>query len=181
MNKKLRILLINRWVGYNEGGNETHMKDLILKFSLAGHEVFVITTQGDALEFLGDTVTCHYVTSPKKYYSYGLFGVLYAIIFNVKCFFKFIQLYMQGERFDVLSIHFSLEGILARFIKLFFGIPYVFVLAGDTYLELLEAKRADGKIQISNFMNQQCEKLGYSAEIIPKGIDLKKYNPNTYC
>jgi glycosyltransferase involved in cell wall biosynthesis len=51
------------------------------------------------------------------------------------------------------------------------------VLAGDTPPELLEGKRADGPIQISEFMNKQCKKYGYSAEIIPKGVDLGRFQP----
>jgi glycosyltransferase involved in cell wall biosynthesis len=96
----------------------------------------------------------------------------------VKSFGAFLTLFISGQRFDVMSIHFSLEALLARFIRLFFGIPYVMVLAGDTPLELIEAKRANGKVQISHFMNNQCEKYGYKAEVIAKGIDLTRYNPN---
>ena len=47
---KLNILLINRWVGYNEGGNEAHMQGLIKWFTQLGHKVTVITTKGDILE-----------------------------------------------------------------------------------------------------------------------------------
>ncbi|MFZ2664319.1 MAG: glycosyltransferase family 4 protein [Patescibacteria group bacterium] len=180
--KKLNILFINRWVGYNEGGNETHIKDLLDQFSKSGHKVTVITTEGRSLDYLKDKVHIEYVKGIHGYYSYRFLGFLYAFVFNFKCFVKFIELNRdlrrKGERFDVLSVHFSLEAFLARFIKLFFGTPYVLVLAGDTQLELIEGKRADGRIAISNFMNDQCKKYGYSSEIIPKGIDLNKFNPN---
>ncbi len=174
---KLKILVINRWVGYNEGGNETHIKDLMAWFIKVGHEVHVITTKGDKLEHMRGKLHLHYVNSKQGYYSYGALGIVFALIFDIKCLFKFLELYISGIRFDVMSIHFALEAVLARFIKLFFGIPYVMILAGDTPIELIEAKRADGKIQISEFMNDQCKKYGYSSEIIPKGFDLKRFNP----
>ncbi len=174
----MNILVINRWVGYNEGGNETLIKDLISQFIKKGHHVTVITTQGKALETFGDNINVIYINSPQKYFAYGLGGFYFAFLFILKSFIAFIKLYFSGQRFDILSIHFSLEAFLARIIRLFFGIPYTMYLAGDTPLELIEAKRADGKIQISEFMNKQCQKFGYNAEIIPKGFDLNLYNPN---
>ncbi|MFA5792115.1 MAG: glycosyltransferase [Candidatus Paceibacterota bacterium] len=179
--KKLNILFINRWVGYNEGGNETHIKDLMDQFSQKGHKVTIITTEGTALNYLKDKIKIEFVKGKKGYFSnevFGIFGVFGALIFLIKCFVKFIELYLRGERYDLISVHFSLEAFLARFIKLFFGIPYVLVLAGDTSLELIEGRRADGKIAISNFMNDQCKKYRYSAEIIPKGIDLTRFSPD---
>lgn len=178
LNKKLNILFINRWVGYNEGGNETHIKDLMDQFSKRGHRVTVITTEGTALNYLKCQIKIEFVKGKQGYFSNEPRGILGALVFLVKCFVKFLQLYVNGESFDVLSVHFSLEAVLARFIKLFFGIPYVLVLAGDTSLELIEGRRADGKISISKFMNDQCKKYGYSAEIMPKGIDLQKFSPN---
>jgi glycosyltransferase involved in cell wall biosynthesis/GT2 family glycosyltransferase len=177
-NKKLNILFINRWVGYNEGGNETHIKDLMDQFSKGGHKVSVITTEGTALNYLKDKIKIEFVKGKKGYFSNEVFGVFGALIFLIKCFVKFIELYLSGERYDLISVHFSLEAFLARFIKLFFGTPYVLVLAGDTSLELIEGRRADGKIAISNFMNDQCKKYGYNSEIIPKGIDLTRFSPD---
>ncbi len=176
-NKKLNILLINRWLGYNEGGNETFMKDFIHWTVKRGHSVTVITTQGNALQGIRGIKT-HFLKSPKGYYSYGFFGIFYAFLFLLKSFVKFVQIYIKGERFDVISIHFSLEALLARFIKLFFGIPYVICLAGDTPLELLEGKRADGVVHVTHFMNEQSKKYGYSARVISKGIDLERFNPH---
>lgn len=174
--KKLKILCINRWIGYNEGGNETHTKELLVWLAKMGHEVSVITTNGSALEDFS-YLKIHYVKSPKKYFSYGTLGIFYALLFDLKCFIKFCLLYLKGERYDLISVHFSLEAVLARFIKLFFGVPYVMRLAGDTPLELIEGKRADASIHVSNFMNEQSKKYGYSAEVIPKGFDLDRFNP----
>ncbi len=176
--KKLKILLINRWVGYNQGGNETHMQELMEWFLKKGHEVTVITTNGTALDKI-DGLEKIYVNTPKGYYSYGLSGFFYAGLFLIKCFYKVLRLRMKGRVFDVLSIHFSLEAVLARLLKLVFGYPYVMVLAGDTSLEIIEGKRANGAIHISNFMNDQSRKMGYSGVVIPKGFDLTRFNPNT--
>lgn len=175
--KKLKILLINRWVGYNEGGNETHMQGLIKWFTKEGNDVTVITTEGDILEKMPE-VTKHYINTPKGYYSYGLLGIINAALFNLLTFIKVLRLHFKGERYDLVSVHFSLEAVLARFIKLFLGYPYVMRLAGDTPLELLEGKRADGAIHVSHFMNEQSIKMGYSAAVIPKGFEFDKFNPN---
>jgi len=177
--KKLKIILINRWLGYNYGGNESHMKELITWFTKKGHEVTVITTKGEALEDYKE-VKKYYISAPRGYYTYGPFGALFAVYYLIKCFFKFTQIYFKGERFDIQAIHFSLEAVLARFVKLFFGIPYVYVIAGDTHLEMIEGKRADGVVHISKFMLEQGKKFNHEAEIIPKGIDLKRFNPNHY-
>lgn len=153
------------------------MKDLVQEFNKRGHKISIITTKGDALNYMNE-VEKHFIHSPKGYYSYGLFGVLFALTFIVQAFFLYLYLFLRGKRYDVLSIHFSLEAFLARFLKLVFGVPYVMVLAGDTPLELMEGKRADGAIQISEFMNEQSKKYGYSARVIPKGFDLERFRPD---
>lgn len=174
----MTILFINRWVGYNEGGNETHIKDLIYQFASRGHSVSVITTRGDKLTFVKELVDVQFVNAPKGYYSYSFLGPIYALWFNLQCFGILTKmLILEKKRFDLLSVHFSVEAFLARFIKLIFGIPYIMVMAGDHYLELIEGKRADGVIQISNFMNAQCQKMGYTADVLPKGFDLTRFRP----
>lgn len=174
--KKLKILSINRWIGYNEGGNETHTKDLLHWLTIRGHDVSVITTKGDSLKGFKD-INVYYIKGPKRYFSYGFSGVFLAFIFIFKSFFKFFNLFLKGERYDLVLVHFSLEAVLARFIKLFFGVPYVMRLAGDTPLELIEGKRADAAIHVSEFMNKQSKKYGYFAHVIPKGFDLDRFNP----
>lgn len=171
MKKSLNILFINRWVGYNEGGNETHIKDLMLELYKRGHRVSVMTTSGNALNDLPKEITRIYIKSPNGYYTYKFFGPLLALNFLLKCFFAYTYLYIVGDRYDVLSIHFSLEGLLARFIKLFFGTPYILLLAGDTNLELIEARRADAAIQISKYMDSHGQKMGVQSVIIPKGVN----------
>ena len=56
------------------------------------------------------------------------------------------------------------------------NIPYVFVFAGDTALELIDGKFADESIQISNYMAESCRKYGYYPEIVPKGLDSERFN-----
>ncbi len=180
--KKLNILLINRWVGYNEGGNEAHIQGLLVWLAKKGHTVSVITAQGDKLEKLKDLdkskVKLFYIKSPTEYLTYNNSGIIHAALFLIRAFFKVVKLRNEGEKFDLVSVHFSLEALLARVLKIFFGYPYIMILAGDTYLEILEGKRADGTVHITNFMNQQSIKMGYSAKIIPKGFDLDIFHPN---
>ena len=173
---KLNILFINRWVGYNEGGTETHIKDFLQKFSEHGHDVHIITTEGDKLDFLKEKVTTYYIKGPKEYFSNKTGGLVYASMFLLKSFLVFLKL-SKKQKIDIISVRFNLEAYLCRFIKLFFGIPYITVLAGDTYFEIIEGKRADGAVHTSNYMNRQSKKYGYSAKVLPKGIDLKRFKP----
>ena len=57
----MKILLINRWLGYNQGGNETHMQDLIKWFVKMKHNVTVITAKGTAIEYLSEDIKIYYV------------------------------------------------------------------------------------------------------------------------
>jgi len=174
----MKILFINRWVGYNEGGNETHIKELISMFQKRGEEVHVMTTGRSALKDLGHRIKIWNVESPHSYYYTQSFGYIKAMFFVFKAFFVFIKLWLRGERYDVISVHFSLEAFLARLIRAIFGIPYVMVFAGDTDLELIEGKYADARIQISEYMAKECEFYEYRPQVIPKGIDLDRFNPS---
>jgi len=176
----MRILFINRWVGYNEGGNETHIKELAVFLSRRGHKVDVMTTGYKALEPIKDKITdIIEVPSKERYFAYNKEAFFYSAKYIVDSLLTLKMLVKdRKKKYDIISVHFSLEAVLARFIKFIFGIPYVMVLAGDTPLELIEGKRADGTVHISEFMNAQCKKYGYSAEIIPKGIDLERFRPD---
>ncbi len=171
----MKILFINRWVGYNEGGNETHIKELISELNKKNHTIHVLTTNGGKLKPFEPAVKVWNVPSKRSYYT-SRFGYFHAALFLATAFLKFFYLRLRGERYDVLSIHFSLEGFLARSIRAFFGIPYVFVFAGDTDLELIEGRYANANIQISNYMMEESKSYGYVPLVIPKGIDTSRFN-----
>lgn len=170
------ILFINRWVGYNQGGNESHIKDLILWMKKRGHDVFVITTKGNALDGLKTSIDdIEYVEGGKKYYSYSLFSFVEIIGYFIRVCIAFVKI-SSRQKIDVASIHFSLEGMIWRFLRVFVDIPQVFVFAGDTMPEIIEGKFADQGVHISKYMASRSDAFGYKTKIIPKGIDTKKFN-----
>lgn len=181
--ENLNILMFNRWVGYNEGGNETHIKELALFLSQQGHKISILTTGNKALSFLKPHLHKIYqVSSPEGYYSFkksGLMSVISSLWFLVKSFFIISKIILvDKEPIDILSVHFSLEAFLARFVRLVYGIPYILVLVGDTDFELIEGKYADVAIQISNFMADECVKFGYKPRVLTKGVDRGRFNLN---
>ena len=66
----MKILVLNRWVGYNQGGAETAVKDTIENF-MNENEIALITSRGDYTKYLHSKVDVEYVNIPKHYYSYG--------------------------------------------------------------------------------------------------------------
>lgn len=181
MANKLTILLVNRWLGYNYGGNESIMRETIKGLSRKGHKMVVVTTRGTALEESGfELVEKHYVNAPKGYYTYGTFGLFYSLFFLFKSFAVVSVLIFRGYKFNLQAVHFSLEGILARIVRMLYAIPYVYVTAGDTYLEMIEGKRADKVIHISHFMYDIGKQFGHDAVVIPIGMDSSRFSPTNY-
>jgi len=172
----MRILFFNRWVGYNEGGNETHIKELAQIMSTRGHHVGIMTTGREKLQPYSENLSIYEVPGPRSYLSSIRGGSILGAVFLMGAFIRFLALFSRGVRYDVVSVHFSLEAFLMRFIHALFGTPYVFVFAGDTTPELVEGRWADLQIQISNYMARECAAFGYVPIVIPKGIDLTRFN-----
>lgn len=176
--KSKSILFVNRWVGYNQGGNESHIKDLIVWMKKRGHKTYVITTKGEALKPIEKYIDkVEYIKGSTGYYSYSLLSFFDVFIFFIRTTIAFIKI-ASTKRIDVMSIHFSLEGMWWRFVRIFVDIPQVFVFAGDTSLEIIEGSFADKGVHISKFMAQRSTQFGYNTSIIPKGIDTAKFCPN---
>ncbi len=92
---------------------------------------------------------------------------------------KILVLKLKGIDFDVISVHFTTEAFLMRFLKKVFRWPYVFILEGYTDTEAREAKHADLQIAISNDIAESCQRnYGYKPVVIPKGVDFEQFNPN---
>jgi glycosyltransferase involved in cell wall biosynthesis len=176
MNRKPSILFINRWVGYNQGGNESHIKDLIVWMKKMGHHVFVITTHGRALEPIRNSVDdVIFIKGKTSYFSNSFFPFIDIVLYLIRITFAYIRM-RRKHQIDVLSIHFSLEGFWYRFVRLFSDIPSVFVFAGNTIPEIIEGKYSDVRVHISKTMAKASENADYSYVIIPKGIDRHRFS-----
>ena len=176
--KKLKILMYNRWVGYNEGGNETHIKELAVFLSKQGHKIDMLTTGDEALEGIRQYINkVHTVSSPREYFSYSSKRFYYSIKYLYESFLIMRRLFKNNpKRYDVVTVHFSLEALLLRLVRFLYGVPYVLILVGDTDLELIEGKRANNTSQLTHYMGRECVPYGYYPEILTKGVDTSRFN-----
>jgi len=105
---------------------------------------------------------------------------LYALIFAIQSLLKLLILRLKGIKFDVVSVHCTLEAFLMRFIRSLFGVPYVFIFEGYTDLEARAAKPANLQIAISQDIVNKCfANYGYKPILIPIGVNKKWINTNT--
>lgn len=170
------MLFVNRWVGYNEGGTESHIKDILLHMAKAGHEIDVITVGGDKIAGLHEHVRVVPVRGSREYYSYHGAGLFHACLYLIRVWKAYSTLRRKGRRYDVVSAFFSLEAFGLRFIRCWYGCPYALVLDGDTPLEIIEGRRANRTSHISRFMAQQSTKYGYETALLPKGLDTERFH-----
>lgn len=174
---KLKILMFNRWVGYNEGGNETHIKELAVFLNKRGHTIDILTTGKSAIEPIKKHIRHIYsVASPKQYFSYSHLRFYYSIKYIFDSFIILNRI-LKKRKYDVITVHFSLEALIVRAIRAIHKTPYVLVLVGDTDLELIEGKRANNVSQLTKFMADECIPYGYYPEILTKGIDKTRFGP----
>lgn len=98
--------------------------------------------------------------------------LIYALIFAFQSLLKLFILRLEGIRFDVVSVHCTLEAFLMRFVRLLFGTPYVFIFEGYTNMEAQVAKHANLQIAISRDIVNKCFiSYGYKPIVIPIGIN----------
>ncbi len=182
----MKIIFLHRWVGVHPGGTETHIKNLMDFFVARGHEVNLITREGEAVAELNKKIKVFTVPrlpyesdfSYKSMWDPRLY--LYTFLFMVLVFVKFLEIYfLKNERFDVLSVHFVTEAKVARLIRFLFRIPFVFSLEGYTPLEAREARHADLIFSVSRDIANRCQKdFGYTPIVKTHGVDLRVFNEN---
>lgn len=171
----MKILFFHRWSGVHLGGTETHVRELAEHFVARGHEVSILTRQGDGLSGLEQNIRVYRVSrnpfESNHSYENSLLLYLHTALFMLKAFLYLGFLYWyRGQRFDVISVHFYTEAVVARLFRLLTGTPYVFVLEGYTRLEAEEAKKADLCIAISHHeVDETFRHHGYRPLYIPKG------------
>jgi len=174
----LNILMFNRWVGYNQGGNETHIKELTVFLNREGHKVDILTTGKAALEDI--SVSINKVTeidSPKEHFMYGYRSLLFTIkyiISSILCFDRLVR--REKRKYDVVIVSFSLEAFIMRFVRLIYRLPYVLIMVGDTDLELIEGKRANRSSQLTHYAARECVVYGYYPDVLTKGVDRERFN-----
>ncbi len=175
----MRILFFHRWVGVHAGGTETHVKELAFRLAQRNHEVHVLTAEGKELKGAGLAKVWRVSKSPfESDFSYEDGRVyIYTLIYLMKSFLKLLELKLEGIEFDVVSVHFTTEAFLMRFLRKIFRWPYIFILEGYTDAEANTARYADLQIAISKDIIDKCHaKFGYRPLFIPVGVDLAKYN-----
>ena len=177
-------MFFNRWVGLHVGGTETHIKELASRLAKRGHEVHILTMEGNELKAYCPWVKLWYVSRNfrERLYSRSIeedpWVLIYGIVSGIKFFFKLLEFRLRGIKYDVVSVHCSLEAFLMFILRTLFHLPYVFVFEGYTSLEGKLAKYANAQIAISQTVVDNCYKeYSYKPIAIPVGIDCEKFNP----
>ena len=158
---------------------------MALRFAERGHEVHLLTTEGTELRDLENKIKVWYIgknwreTPISRGIKSDFWLPLFASFFAVKSLYKLIRLRLQGEKFDVISVHCALEGFILWIFKWIIRTPHLFVFEGYTDVEARIGKHSDTQIAISNTIAKKCQnKYGFLPIVIPVGIDVKRFSPN---
>ncbi|MFH1328018.1 MAG: glycosyltransferase family 4 protein [Candidatus Bathyarchaeota archaeon] len=177
-----RALLFNRWVGVHVGGTETHIIGLANMLAKRGHEVSILTSKGKRLNEY-TSVKKEYVSKNwrEPLYSRSLrldkLLLVYGAFFCLKAFLSLFTLKLRGVKYDLVSVHCTLESFFMLCFRWLFRIPYVFIFEGYTPREAKVAKYADMQIAISQDIINKCYvNHGYKPILIPVGVDLKRFD-----
>lgn len=166
------------------GGTENHIKELASRLAKRGHDIHILTTHGDELRKYEGMIKVWYVSKNWREPAYSRPMrqdsrlPIYALMFTIKALMKLIYLRLKGIKYDVISVHCTLEAFVMRYARLFLCVPYVFVFEGYTALEVKIAKHADLQISISKAIVDKClEEQSYRPIVLPVGIDRTRFKP----
>ncbi len=181
--RDIRILFINRWVGCHTGGTETHIKEVASRLAQKGHEVNIMTTEGNELKRFEPSIKTYYISKNRWEPSYvrplDIWLLYFGLLSGIKYFIKLLQLRISGIKFDVISVHCTLEAMLMLPYRLFLNVPVVFIFEGYTDMEAKIAKYTDLQIAMSKPVINKCNiRCGYEPILIPIGVDMKRFTPN---
>lgn len=170
-------------MGCHTGGTETHIKELASRLARRGHQVSIITTEGNELKDYGSLINVYYISKNRLEPSYvrplSPSLLYFGFLSGMKLLLKLLQLKLSGIKFDVISVHCTLEAILMIICKRFFNAPVVFIFEGYTDTEAKVAKFADLQTAMSKPVIDRCYlKYGYKPALIPIGVDTHKFTPN---
>ena len=161
----MNILFFHRWTGVRGGGTETHLKALLRNLP-SEHGLHLLTRNGPNISFLKKeyphveifTVSKNLFESDNSYEN-PLLLYAHTLTYMIKAFFKLVYLtQIKKIKFDVMSVHFATEAIVANIIRKLFNIPYVFILEGYTDWEAKVSKEANEAISISHYISKKCQK-----------------------
>jgi len=175
----MKILFFHRWVGVHGGGTETHLLELATRFNRLGHEITILTRDGERLNNLDKKIKVvriskNFNESKNSYDDWRVY--VYTSLYMIKAFLKLLEMKIKGESFDVISVHFTTEAVVARIYRFLFGTPFIFVLEGYTPLEAKTAKFADKRLAISKTTRDAFwDKHRVNSEPIYVGVDMDKY------
>ena len=176
-----RVLFIHRWVGVHLGGTERHIQ-LQARFLVeSGYEVHVLTRSGSGLgEYAWPgSIKVHRVPGlpGESEHSYeGWRAYAYALGFAGLAAFRALGLLLRGLRFDLVSVHFVTESVIALGLRWLTGTPFVFVLEGYTPLEGRMARLANRSAAISRDIILRCEREhGFCPAYVPATFDARRF------
>ena len=179
----MKVLFFHRWVGLHEGGTETEIKLLSSYLASKEHEVSLLTLPGKSVSELplkvkkyflkklpGESDYSYDIRDPRLYL-FTLFFMFQSLVWLTVSYFFY------RRRFDLISVHFYTESVVARVFRALTGTPYVFVLEGYTKREAKEASFANKVFCISRHDQEQCfTDFGYRPILKPVGIDVGQWS-----
>lgn len=175
----MKILFFHRWVGVHYGGTERQINEIASFLGKQGHEVSILTREGPLVQELRESYTVYTVSrNPgESDFSYEDWRVyLHTFLYMWKTFFKLLSLRFKGRCFDIISVHFATESLVAQVFRFFTRTPFLFVLAGYTDLEAKLARSADLTVAISRHEIEECYKhYGYRPVLNSIGINLNDF------
>lgn len=164
----------------HKGGTETHIRELAIRFQRLGHEITILTREGDELDDFIPAIKIVRISKNigESDHSYEDFRVyIHTLFFMVKSFLALLSLLVKGEHFDVISVHFFTELWIAKLYNFLNKTPIVFILEGYTPFEAKAAKFADRRISVSSFEAKVYkERHSLDSIVIPVGIELPKFS-----
>lgn len=176
----MKVLFFHRWVGVHAGGTETHLLELARRFAALGHDITILTREGRELKGpLAGIRVIRVARGPgESEHSYEDWRVyFYTFLFLCKSLLRLAWLRLKGEKFDIISVHFTTEAIAARIYRFFFRTPFIFILEGYTPLEAGTARYADARVAISGYEAEVYkERHGIPSEVIHIGVDLSRFS-----
>ena len=166
------------------GGTESHIRELATRLGTVGHDVSLLTLQGkqtvrfDRVRVFtvkpsrGESLDSYPNGNPMLY--------LYTSLYALKALVALLSMRARGAKFDVVSVHFTVEAALCIILRPLMRWKVMFVLEGFTSAEARTARFSDATVAISQTIAQKCaSRFGFSPTVIPAGVDRSRFRPSS--